>query len=118
MRDPGSYLQALSDAKVRAELAASVASPPPVQAAPAPVVTPGQRQAVRQRTFVESSSQVSGPPQAAASSQDPNVVFAQAWAATMQLPWGAERAAAQKKLLHARGAGQVSGYRDPQVLTS
>ena len=115
MRDPSSYLAALGNLKAKVE-AQPLQAPP--QGVAQPTFTQPQRQAVRQRTFVERGGQAAGPAQADTSSQNPNTLFAQAWAKTMQLPFGEQRAKAQKELLRQRGMRQYTGYRDPQVLTS
>jgi len=111
MREPQAYLSAIGQLKTQQAVVAQ-----PAQAAPTVALSPVQQQEVRRRTFVEASRQAAGPMQTDSAAIDPNRLFAQKWAETMQLPYE-KKAAAQRALLKARGAQTVSGYRDPSVLT-
>ncbi len=118
VQDPNAYLQALGSLKQRSVAEAKAqAAQQPAPATPTPVQTPQQQQMVRQRTFVETSNQSAGPVQSDSVNTNPQRQFAQAWAESLTLPFGPERATAQRKLMKQIGARQVSGYRDPQVLT-
>jgi hypothetical protein len=117
VQDPSSYLgamqaevnalKAVQQAQAQAEAQQHFAPPTPQQ----PNVA---QQALRRRTFIERG----GSAQPEQNSRSAEQMWQAEWAKSLAMPYGSpERSVRQKQLLEMRGMNQVSGYRDPSILS-